>query len=244
MSVFKLSAGGKVKGPVFEYGDIELNRPEDSIKELGETLRTMTTREYLLLGIVVLAAFVSTWLTVKLSLDAAPIGGKFIAGLFGLLWGASEYVFASIGFFHKDRNLALMSRCATVVLILGSVLASLTFLGDSAENYSREAIVQSVAYQDLEAQRVVLDTSIGNKQKAATIDIETGYRKRGLATEEAVRRLSIEYSALGQEQTALLQNVTPRGAFNTQFAVAAFMLEIMAILALFLLQKEREINES
>ena len=198
--------------------------------------KVATWPEVALFLLAIFSAFVSTWLTVKLALASAGDNGAFIAGLFGLLWESSKYVFASVGFFHPSKELALASRLATATLVLGSMVASLTFLGESVESYSEEKIKSSVDYMDAEYQREILRRTIDNKSSSATIDIDKGYRNRGLNTEGAVKADLAEYTALGKGQTELMESKTSASQFNASFTIAAFMLEVMGILALFLLR--------
>ena len=218
----------------------ELAGPAPSFTEsAADVLRSAPWQVYALGFLVAGSAFVSTYLSVKHAILRAGMNGVFIAVSFALLWEVAKTVLPSVGFFHPDNKLALACRLATFVLVAGSISASLGHLGESAELYSVARVRQSVGFRDIQYEREVLDKSISAKQKSAEIDIETGYRKRGLATEDEVYRKTKKYKALGEEQAALLTNKPDSSRLDVPFFIASSMLELIQILGLFLLSHFR-----
>lgn len=189
-------------------------------------------QDWALVSTALLACIVSTVLTIRLSIGMGQGQSVALAFMFGVLWEMSKYTFAWAGIAHPHRNIRIAACVTTGALITGSMVASVTWLSKSVALESERTIASSVEFQDIKRQRDVIDRRINNLGSLAESDAAKNYRARALATDGKIASEMGKYTALGKEQTKLLSAATEPGAYLIPFAVVAFMLEIIGVLAL------------
>ena len=190
-----------------------------------------------------------------------------IAVAIGIAWECAKYGFAPKGFqllYGEDRPTLLCAGlgliCVTIVLVLGSVCASMGFLLESDAESQRRTIEQSGQYQDARTQIASLDAEIALLQQTAKADLSHHYRKRAMGTLAQAnalrtRRDTISSSLQQFESTPTLaspyfaslagflagdQKSNARKIRLIAYAVVALMLEIISICAVTLFISQRK----
>ncbi len=218
-----------------------------------------------------LTCLISTVLTVKLCLELAPDTAVLSLGIaagLGLAWEAAKYTFAAAGLRlvgqNSGRNFAPrlggVFLCGlTLVLVCGSVVASLGFLATVDAQRVAASRQASEQYRQAQAQLATFDRQMAALTANAEADAEAGFRTRGRATLDRVAEMQQERVHLAASLSASGTSDAPESAFFVALgsmlagdaqanarrirfgahAVVAIMLELMSVAALWLLQMHR-----
>jgi len=226
----------------------ELEQTKTSIVQLyferfKDWCRVQGFQDWALVATAILACIVSTILTIRLSIEMGQGQSVPLSFLFGTLWELSKYTFAWAGIAHPHKTIRAAAITTTILLIIGSTVASITWLAKSVEYQSKRGIAESIEYKDIKRQRDVIDVRIEHLSALAKADAEKGYRSRALTTDGKIATELKAYTELGKTQTLLLSEAMSPGAYLIPFAIAACMLEVIGVLALALWKFRDEEHE-
>lgn len=144
---------------------------------------------FLLLSLVSCASSVA--LTINfcwhLRSDASFFAGVMAVSI-GFAWECAKYAFAPLGLrFLRAQSPALILgglvlMAVTLMLVCGSVVASLGYLLQSDAASQRRTMEQSRAYRDSQQQLAALDAEISLLHRSAKADVSRHYRLRAMET--------------------------------------------------------------
>jgi len=216
--------------------------------------------------IAALACTVSVVLTVQFCWHLRGDSGLFagvVAAAIGIAWETSKYVYAPAGvrLIASGRpvlTIGGLALCAiSVVLVGGSITASLGYLAELDDRQRQAQLRSSSEFQDAQAQLTALDREIALLTQTASADADHSYRQRALATLATVRQIRAERDAIRERLAAIKAPASPAmqaGVFgglanllsvdalrirSLAYGVVAVMLEAISLAALVLLGARR-----
>ncbi len=181
----------------------------DQVQELNVTLEEEPTRspkkqkkpvkfnKFFLFVIAFLSCTVSTWLTVDFVFQLR--GQEDVVALtLGVLWEISKYTFGSLALIHHKWTTKFILSIMTIVLIGGSVMASMGYLGEFDQSMKTAAMKSDISYQDMSTEREIIKKQLEMLQLSAIEDTKRSFRRRGLETNQQVEELKSKYDDLGK----------------------------------------------
>jgi cell division protein FtsB len=205
--------------------------------------------------IAILSCSVSLTLTLRLCWEVKGPGlvSAVVAIAIGLTLELSKYSLAPAGlrmFASGRRVVGCILVAIAVVLVLGSVGASVSYLVAASNRQIEEATRNSESYRAATARLHNLETEPEVLAETARRDAANNYRHRALQTAEALRKLRGQHAALQQTLSTTLHE--PNAAAPTQqlaeavgmpahrlrltlFAVMAGLVEALSMVAVLLL---------
>ena len=214
-----------------------------------------------------LSCALSLWLTLRFCRQLWPDEGGVVLMLLGLTWELAKLHFGPVGVQGLFRGRfagrlgSLLLATMAVVLMAGSVAASMAYLGQADAQDHRRALSSSRPYNDARTNMQSLDVQLAVLAATATSDAAHGYRRRALATSDAMIELRRQRAADSAVAAGLemhpeqLTNATlfvslgallPGDAHANakciralSYAVIAVMLELISVAALCLARVHR-----
>lgn len=224
----------------------------DQVQELNVSLEENPTRspkkkkkpvkfnKFFLFVIAFLSCTVSTWLTVDFVFQLR--GQEDVVALtLGVLWEISKYTFGSLALIHHKWTTKFILSIMTVVLIGGSVMASMGYLGEFDQSMKTAAMKSDISYQDMSTEREIIKKQLEMLQLSAIEDTKRSFRRRGLETNQQVEELKSKYDDLGKKITELKQkSYEPKKKENIFYVILSVMLELCGIISISLITDKRE----
>ncbi len=160
--------------------------------------------------IAIFSCALSFWLTVRFCGELSPGHASLEILAIGFVWEMSKLVFGTSGA-HRlahggtdQRRLGYALVAMSLVLAVGSVVASLAFLRQTDHRLSEQALQASDAYQRRAANVAAMDREIDTLAAVASQDAATQmYRARSLRTLDRVAALRTERTQAVQEMMRL-----------------------------------------
>ena len=197
-------------------------------------------KQLALIGIAIIACTISTALTMKFVSEVRGDAGWITLGL-GMMWELSKYTFGPIAILHAEQKMRMVLGATTVILILGSIVASLGYLTEMNEFIETNTMVDSVEYQDLKSERDIIQAQIDTLLLSASEDTRRTYRRRGLETNNKIDIERQKYIKLGEKMKKLKEVKVQLNTFDiTASLIISLMLEICGILAISLFAENKE----
>lgn len=209
---------------------------ETPIKSIQPSNKINLLFLYFIMG---LSCVVSTWLTVDF-VFALRGENDWVALSLGILWEASKYTFGSMALIHKDLFMKFILSTMSVVLIFGSVLASMGYLGELDQEMLDSKMSDNIAYQDYLTERNAIKKQIEILEISALEDTRRLFRRRALETNKKIDILKEKYVKLGKEIVKLeVNNYTPKSQSNILYIILSLMLELCGIVAISLISSNK-----
>ena len=228
----------------------ELEQTKTSIVQLylgrfKDWCRSQGVQEWALVATAILARLISATLTIRLAVEMGRGQSGTLSVMFGVLLELASCTFAWFAIVHPHDGIRLAARLTTGILIIGSMVASVSWLSKSVEITNTRLITNSIEFQGAQTERDVVRGRLENLSKIAAGDAKHGYRKRALDTDKKIDEAMADFNALTQKQQALIDS-SAQNKLLAPFILASCMLEIIAILALALwkFRDEEHENES
>ncbi len=166
--------------------------------------------------IAMFSCALSFWLTVRFCGQLSPGHASLEILAIGFVWEMSKLVFGTSGA-HRlahggtdQRRLGYALVAMSLVLAVGSVVASLAFLRQTDHRLSEQAVQASNAYQRRAANVAAMDREIDTLAAVASQDAATQmYRARSLRTLDRVAALRTERTQAVQEMMRLEASGSP-----------------------------------
>jgi len=188
-------------------------------------------QDWALVLTAILARIISATLTIRLAVEMGRGQSILLSVLFGVLLELASGTFAWFAIVHPHEGIRLAARVTTATLIMGSMVASVTWLSKSVSIQNKRMVTESIEFQGAETERKIIQGRLENLSKISVGDIDNGYRKRALDTDEKINKVMEEYTKLGKDQQELMSDSAQTGALLIPFVLAACMLEVIGILA-------------
>lgn len=196
--------------------------------------------KFFLFVIALLSCGVSTWLTVDFVFQLRGQQDE-VALTLGVLWEISKYTFGSLALIHPKWSTKLILSIMTAILIGGSVMASMGYLGEFDQSMKNAAMKQDISYQDMTTEREIIKKQLEMLQLSAIEDTKRSFRRRGLETNQQVEDLKEKYDNLGKKITELKKDsYDPKQKENIFYIILSVMLELCGIVSISLITDKRE----
>ena len=183
---------------------------------------------------------VSTWLTVDFVFQLRGQQDE-VALTLGVLWEISKYTFGSLAMIHPKWTTKFILSTMTIILISGSVMASIGYLGEFDQSMKNAAMQRDISYQDMTTEREIIKKQLEMLQLSAIEDTKRSFRRRGLETNQQVEELKSKYDDLGKKITELKEvSYEPKQKENIFYIILSVMLELCGIVSISLITDKRE----
>ena len=159
------------------------------------SVRPPSDQPFFAFAIAGLSCTLSLWLTLRFCRQLWPEEGGLLLVLLGLTWESAKLYFGPIGVRGLgvgepgQRLGSLLLATMALVLMAGSVVASMAYLSQADAQDQQRALTSSRAYAESQELLRSLDAQIGVLSVAAARDVDQNFRKRALATSEAISDL-------------------------------------------------------
>ena len=216
--------------------EIDLEPVPHTIKQK----KSIKFNKFFLFVIALLSCGVSTWLTVDFVFQLRGQQDE-VALTLGVLWEISKYTFGSLALIHPKWTTKFMLSTMTIILIGGSVMASMGYLGEFDQSMKNAAMQRDISYQDMTTEREIIKKQLEMLQLSAIEDTKRSFRRRGLETNQQVEELKSKYDDLGKKITELKEvSYEPKQKENIFYIILSVMLELCGIVSISLITDKRE----
>lgn len=216
--------------------EIDLEPAPRTIKQK----KSIKFNKFFLFVIALLSCGVSTWLTVDFVFQLRGQQDE-VALTLGVLWEISKYTFGSLALIHPKWTTKFILSTMTIILIGGSVMASMGYLGEFDQSMKNAAMQRDISYQDMTTEREIIKKQLEMLQLSAIEDTKRSFRRRGLETNQQVEELKSKYDDLGKKITELKEvSYEPKQKENIFYIILSVMLELCGIVSISLITDKRE----
>ena len=223
-----------------QVDELSLSLENEFRMQTKNSKKTVKFNKFFLFVIAFLSCAVSTWLTVDFVFQLRGQQDE-VALTLGVLWEISKYTFGSLALIHPKWSTKLILSIMTAILIGGSVMASMGYLGEFDQSMKNAAMKQDISYQDMTTEREIIKKQLEMLQLSAIEDTKRSFRRRGLETNQQVEDLKEKYDNLGKKITELKKDsYDPKQKENIFYVILSVMLELCGIVSISLITDKRE----
>ena len=208
------------------------SKPTSNDGRFFDWLATLSASRAAALLVALSASGISLALNVRHAWTVSALTGVTMAVCFAILWDLSKPVMCAIGCFHPLKWIRVASFGALIVLTTGSVVASVSFMGDSVDASASQSATKGIEFQSLERQRLLALGAVAELTKAADRYMDIDHIRDAKKTLRERKKESQHVESIEAQQAAIVRDIPkPSAGLLGWFLGAGIMLELLSLLS-------------